>query len=332
MTRRVLLPQPIEAEALALLKEAGCEPVTAPDPKPDTIRPLIGDARGVILRTGLRLDRQMLESAGDLLVVSRTGGGLDNVDVQAATEMGVIVTSNLGVNTSSVVEHVLSLMLALAKRLPLMDRSVRAGDFGIRYRNHPRDVREKTIGLLGFGRIGRELGRVCHRVFRMNVIAHDPYVSAGLQADCGDWVDFVDAAQLFSGSDVVSIHVPLTDETRHAVSNAELSMMKPDAILINTSRGAVIDEAALVNALLEKRIAGAGLDVFSEEPVRAGNPLLELENVILTPHTAALTKECVMRMATEAARNVIDVFNGRQPANVANPEVLTTGRWKNLER
>ena len=131
-------------------------------------------------------------------------------------------------------------------------------------------------------------------------------------------------------SAVISIHVPLTDKTRHLVGDAEFSLMKTDAILINASRGGVVNEAALVKALQNNQIAGAGLDVFSEEPVPADNPMLKLDNVILTPHTAALTRECVTRMATEAAKCVLDVFAGREPQNVANPQVLESGRWKHL--
>ena len=141
---------------------------------------------------------------------------------------------------------------------------------------------------------------------------------------------FAELNELLSKSDVVSIHVPLTKKTRHLVGAAEFSLMKTDAILINASRGGVVDEAALVKALQNNKIAGAGLDVFSEEPVPADHPLLKLENCILTPHTAALTRECVTRMATEAAKCVLDVFAGREPQNVANRQVLASGRWKHL--
>ena len=330
--RRVLLPQPIESEAVALLKKENCEVVIASDPKPETVQPLIKAVHGLILRTGIKLTRELIEHADELIVISRTGGGLDNVDVKAATEKEIIVTSNLGVNTSSVVEHVLSLMLALSKKLQIMDKAVRNENFAIRYKNFPRDLREKTLGLLGFGRIASQLGRMCHQLFHMNIIANDPYVSAEIKECHKKWVDFVDTKQLYAKSDILSIHVPLTDDTYHAVSVNELSAMKPDAILINTSRGPVIDEPALIKALQAEKIAGAGLDVFSEEPVGASNPLLKLENVILTPHTAALTKECVIRMATEAAKSVIDVFNGSEPPNVANHKILETDRWKHLRR
>ena len=326
----VLLPQPIEPRATVMLERENCTITIAPDPKPETVLPLIKDAHGLILRTGITINRNLIEAADKLLVISRTGGGLDNVDVPAASEKGIIVTSNLGVNTISVAEHVLSMILALSKRLPIMDRAVRNSNFGIRYQNLPRDIYGKTIGLLGFGRIGSEIGRICHRSFGMQVIAFDPYLSDPVKAEYESWVSFMALDALLEIADVISIHVPLTDQTRHLIDAAEMKLMKSDAILINASRGGVVNETALVEALQNDRLAGAGLDVFSEEPVPADHPLLKLENVILTPHSAALTSECVIRMATEAARCVIDVFEGRQPRNVANPEILESGRWKRI--
>ena len=326
----VLLPQAIEPEAIALLDRENCMITTAPDPKPETVKPLIKDAHGLILRTGITITRDLIEAADQLLVISRTGGGLDNVDVLAASEHGIIVTSNLGVNTISVAEHVFSMILALSKKLILLVNALRHGNFGIRYQNLPRDINGKTIGLLGLGRIGCEIGRICHQIFGMQVIAYDPYLPDEKKIEYRSWVTFAELYELLSKSDVISIHVPLTDKTRHLVGDTEFSLMKTDAILINASRGGVVNEAALVKALQNNQIAGAGLDVFSEEPVPAGNPLLKLENVILTPHSAALTRECVTRMATEAAKCVLDVFAGREPQNVANPQVLESGRWRHL--
>jgi D-3-phosphoglycerate dehydrogenase len=166
----------------------------------------------------------------------------------------------------------------------------------------------------------------------MRVIAYDPYLANDDKKAYDNWVDFTEKEALFSQADVVSIHIPLSEDTHHAVAAREFSLMKSEAILINTSRGAVIDEPALIKALDAKKIAGAGLDVFEKEPVEENNPLLNLDNVILTPHTAALTKECVVSMAVEAAKCVIDVFNGKEPPNVANREVLKSDRWKHLSR
>ena len=329
-SKKVLLPQPIESEALLMLEEAGIEIVSSPDPSPETVRPLLASVQGIILRTGIKITRELLSHADELQIVSRTGGGLDNVDVDAATEQGIVVTSNLGVNTSSVVEHVLAFMLALSKQLPLMNREVRDDNFSIRYQNLPSDVRGKTLGVIGFGRIGSELGRVCHQTFGMKVLAFDPFLPQEIKDTYGDWVRFPDIKDLFSHSDVISIHVPLTEQTRNMVGGRELSWMKTGAIIVNTSRGSLIDEEALFHALRDKKIAGAGLDVFSQEPVPADSPLLGLDNILLTPHSAALTNECVIRMATEAAQCVIDLFSGVEPKNIANRKVLELDKWKQV--
>jgi len=326
----VLLPQPIEAQAVKALEQAGVDMALAEDPSPETVRPLLDGVQGLILRTGIKITRELMELADDLQIISRTGGGLDNVDVDAATDNNIIVTSNLGVNTSSVVEHALALMLALTKQLPVMDQAIRKGEFKIRYKGLPRDLRGKTLGLLGFGRIGSELGRCCRELFNLRVGSHAPDVSEKVRAGYKNQVAFVEREELYKQADVLSIHVPLTETTHHIVGEEALALMKPSAIIINTARGPIIDQSALYHALQDKKIAGAGLDVFEGEPVSENNPLLGLDNIIMTPHSAALTKECVVRMAVEAVNCTLEVFNGRVPPNVANPRVLTTGRWKHL--
>ena len=327
----ILLPQPVEVEAVQRLEKSGHLVVTSPDPNPETVLPLLKDAHAVILRTGITMTRELIETADDLRVISRTGGGFDNVDIQAATDNGVIVTSNLGVNTISVGEHVLALMLSLVKQLPCLDAAVRKGNYSIRYQNRSRDLHGKIIGLLGFGRIGHEVARACRQVFQMKVLACDPYLADDAKARHPELVTFVDKEQLCRRADVISVHVPLTDETRHMLSVEEFKMMKSDAIIINTSRGPVIDEKALVHALQRKIIGGAGLDVQDQEPPSPENPLLKLDNVLLTPHSAALTNECVIRMATDAADRTLEVLADVKPINVANPEVLASPRWLHLK-
>ena len=330
--KKVLLPQPIEPEAVETLEQAGVEIVNAADPSPETVAPLVKDVHGIVLRTGIKVTRELLEKATELQVVSRTGGGLDNVDIEAATDHQVIVTSNLGINTSSVVEHALALMLALSKQLPTMDSAVRRNDFKIRYKNLPRDLRGKILGLLGFGRIGSALAQSCRQLFDMQVISHDPFIPEAKRNEYKGTVDFVESETLFSVCDVLSIHTPLTDDTYHAVGEKQLGLMRPEAILINTSRGPVVDQKALYEALRNRTIAGAGLDVFEKEPIPEDDPLVTLDNIIITPHTAALTWECVVRMAVAASECVLDVFNGRVPPNMANPQVLETDKWRGLSR
>lgn len=326
----ILLPQPIEAQAVQRLEEAGHRVVTAPDPSPETVLPLMKDAHAVILRTGITMTRELIEAADDLMVISRTGGGFDNVDLEAASDNGVIVTSNLGVNSISVCEHVLAMMLSLVKQLPRLDHAVRNDNYSIRYQNLSRDLNGKTMGLLGFGRIGFEVATACKTVFKMTVLACDPHLPDEVKAGYEELVTFVDKERLCRDSDLISVHVPLTEQTHHALSTAEFEQMKSEAIVINTSRGPVIDEEALVYALQHKIIGGAGLDVQTREPPDSESLLLKLDNVLLTPHSAALTNECVIRMATDAAHRTIEVLSGKKPLNVANPEVLAGSRWQHL--
>ena len=327
---KVLFPQPIEAEAVGVFEKNGVQWITAGEPKPEIVGPLMEGAQAIVLRTGIRITRELLSYPNDLMTISRTGAGVDNVDLSAATEKGVIVTSSIGVNTTSVAEHALALILALFKQLFLMDGEVRRGNFSIRYRNCPRDLRGKTIGIVGFGRIGSSIARACHTAFAMNVLAYDLFLSESQKAACRDWVTFTELPDLCNRSDVISIHTPLTKDTERIFDRAFFSGMKKTAFIINTSRGGVINEPDLIHALREGVIAGAGLDVFEQEPIPPGNELLSMKNVILTPHTAALTEECVNRMAVAGAERVIDLFNGFIPENVANPEVLSLPRWKYL--
>ncbi len=329
---KVLLPQPIEQEALDILAANRLDVITAAEPKPEVVGPLMKDAQAIVLRTGIKITRELLAQPNDLMTISRTGAGVDNVDLAAATDKGIIVTSSIGANTTSVVEHALALILALFKQLFLMDAEVRKGNFAIRYKNCPADLRDKTVGIVGFGRIGSMIARGCHDLLAMKVLACDALLSDQQKDPYRGWVRFTDLAELSRESDVISIHTPLTPDTRGMFNRRFFSQMKRTAFLVNTSRGGVVDEGALVQALKEGIIAGAGLDVFENEPIPAGHELLELRNVILTPHTAALTQECVIRMAVAGAQRVVDLFNGFLPENVANPEVLALDRWRSLKR
>jgi D-3-phosphoglycerate dehydrogenase / 2-oxoglutarate reductase len=328
----VLLPEPIEEEARRLLEDAGLEIVQSPDPKPDTVKPLVERADAVVLRTGIRMSADLIERGAKLGAISRTGAGFDNVDVEAATRRGVIVTSSIGANTHTVAEHTLALILAAAKALPALDRETRAGNWKARHSSLTRDLRGSVLGAIGFGRIGQEVARACAEVFGMTVIAHDAFLPDAAKQACSSWVRFCRLEELLERADVVTIHVPLTPDTKGLLSAARIARMKPGAIVVNTSRGGIIDEAALAAALADGRLGGAGIDVFEKEPPAADNPLLSAPRAILTPHAAALTRECTVRMAVLAVQRVLDQFAGLVPDNVANPEVLAIERWRALKK
>ena len=328
----VLLPEPVEAEARKLLEDGGLQVVQAPDAKPETVKPLMRQADAVVLRTGIRMSGELIEAGEKLQAISRTGAGFDNVDVEAATRRGVIVSSSIGANTHTVAEHTLALILALAKALPALDRETRAGNWKSRHSYLPRDLRGGVLGAIGFGRIGQEVARACAEVFGMRVIAHDAYLPEAAKAPPAPWVTFCGLEDLLEKSDVVTIHVPLAADTKGMINAARIARMKAGALIVNTSRGGIIDEQALAAALAEGRLGGAGIDVFEKEPPAADNPLLASPRAILTPHAAALTRECTVRMAVLAAERVLQQFAGLVPDNVANPEVLAHERWRSLKR
>ncbi len=314
--KKVLITQPIHEDAVRLL-EGGADVVVAPDPSEQTVASLAGDVHGIVVRTTTRITADVIAAARDLEVIARTGAGVDNVDVEAATTRGIPVCNLPGVNTGSVAEHTVALILALAKDLRRTDAAVRAGNWAVRNDYRARDLEGTTLGLVGLGRIGRRVAGICSRAFGMRAIGYDPFVGDVPDVEMRDRI-----ADVFGESDVVSVHVPYTQETHHLVGGDLLRAMKPDACFINTSRGSVVDEAALIAVLNEGTIAGAGLDVLEEEPPSRDNPLLGMDNVVLTAHSAPLTRECVIRMATGAARAVLDVFAGREPEHVFNRESL----------
>ena len=327
----VFLPQAINDEAIKILKDEGLEVVQAEKTDPVNVASLMRNAKAVILRTGIEMDSDLLDQADDLWTVSRTGGGVDNVDLEAATEKGVIVTSSLGVNTTSVAEHCLALILGLSKNLFLLDKETKANNFKIRYQNHPRDIKGKKLGVIGFGRIGQKVADYFQIMSGEKILAYDPIISDEVKKRFEDKVEFVTLEKLLKNSNIVSIHVPLNVHTKGLISMEQLEIMKPDAFIVNVSRGGIINEQDLIKALQDEIIAGAALDVFQNEPPKKDNPLLKMNKVILTPHAAALTEECVVRMATEAAKRVVSLLNGYKPKNIANPEVLSQDKWRHLK-
>ncbi|MDR7435923.1 MAG: phosphoglycerate dehydrogenase [Armatimonadota bacterium] len=256
-----------------------------------------------------------LNSADLLRVIARRGASLDLIDLRGATERGVVVFSLPRMDAESVADLTFGLILAVARHIPQADRRVRAG-----YWDRPigRDVWGKALGIVGFGRIGSAVARRA-RGFSMRLLAYDRSPDPDLARELG--VEFADLPMLLQEADFVTIHLPLTPATKGFISLRELKMMKPTAYLINTSRGGVVDEAALYQALTKGWIAGAALDVFSEEPPK-GNPLLELENVVCTPHMGTYTVETLEMMDMYCAREVVRALHGEIPQGTANPEVF----------
>jgi D-3-phosphoglycerate dehydrogenase len=318
--KTVLLPEPIRPEGRRLL-EGRVRIVETPDHKPDTLKKSIRDAHGVILRTGARITAEMIAGAPHLQVIARTGGGVDNVDVKAATERGICVCHVPDANVISVAEHVITLLLALSKQLKILDEEARRGNFAIRYQYLSTELTGKTLGIIGLGKIGREVAERARKGLGMKVVTFDPYVEAQEASRFGA-EPYDSLKKMLTQSDAVTLHVPLAEKTRKLMGADEFRSMKPSAWFINTSRGALVDEAALIQALDSGVIAGAGLDVFESEPLAPDSPLTGFSNVILTPHVAGLTNESSIRMAVSAAEAVLDVLEGRTPAHVFNRDEL----------
>ncbi|AEE96505.1 hydroxyacid dehydrogenase [Mahella australiensis] len=315
---KVLLPERIIDEGLELLKDKA-EIIITKDASEQSIIDEVSDTFAIILRSKAKITRSIIEAAPKLKVISRTGAGYDNVDVQAATEHNVMVCNLPGINTVAVAEHTISLMLALLKQLPKMDLYVRNGQWGKRSEFISEEAFGKTIGIVGLGKIGREVMFRC-KSMGMHVLVYDPYVENALKDNDIRFCN--DVETLFTQSDVITLHVPNIPENKKMVDEHLIRLMKPTAYIINTSRGEVIDQGALTSALKEHRIAGAGLDVFAQEPIEQDDPLLTLDNVILTPHAAALTKESGIKMTVEAVKQVIDCLEGRIPPYIVNRREL----------
>ncbi len=316
---KILMSQPIHEEGMKYITSRGYEARVAPDFSEATLIKEVEDASGFLVRTA-EIPASVINAGKVLKVIARHGVGYDSIDVKAATARKIPVCITPRANALSVAEHVLALMLAWAKRIIPYDAATRKNDWEIRNSYGAFDLEGKTLGIVGMGRIGMLVCQKAQAAFNMKILAYDPLVPQDVMEKAGAKVAAI--PEILKASDVVTLHVPSTPETRGLIGAAQLQVMKRSAFLINCARGPIVDEAALVQALKDGTIAGAGLDVFDPEPPKPDNPLFGLPNVILSPHSAGLTVECVIRMATHAAQAIMDVLEGRRPEGVVNPEVF----------
>jgi D-3-phosphoglycerate dehydrogenase len=299
---------------LARLREGGCEVISSPYPRPATeeeLLPLLAGVDAVLAGTD-SFTRRVFEAAPQLKVVARFGVGYDAIDVQAATEHGVWVTTTPGTNEVAVADLTLGLILALARQIVPLASATRRGQWE---RPLGVELAGTTLGLIGFGRIGRQVARRA-AAFGMEVVVYDLVRDEAAASACG--ARYVELQELLSESDFVSLHAPSTPETHQLINATTLARMKPSAFLVNTARGELVHEGELAQALREGRLAGAALDVFRQEPPDPANPLLALPNVIPTPHVAGLTAESARRMASLAVDNILAVLRGDRPPSPLN--------------
>jgi len=307
---KVLVADPVGEEGIDILRSYA-EVDVRTDLKPEELISIIGDYEALVVRSQTRVTSKVIEAGKKLQVIARAGVGVDNIDVDEATRRGVVVVNAPTSNTTSATEHTIALILALARHIPQANAVLKSG---VWRRNDfmGTEVRGKTLGIIGLGNVGSEVARRA-RGLEMKVIAYDPFISVEHARNLQ--VELVPLEQLFKESDFITLHVPLTKATKGLVGAKELALVKPTVRIINTARGGLIDEEALIKALKEKRVAGAAFDVFSKEPL-TDSVLFKEDNIIVTPHLGASTTEAQALVAKDVAEQIIAVLKGH-PARYA---------------
>ncbi len=316
--KRVIVTEYIDPVGLEIL-ERYFDVVYLPKSPRTKLEEVINGAHGIGVRLA-PITADLIGAAPDLKVIAKHGVGYDNIDVAAATARRIAVVTTPKANAVSVAEHILSLMLCLANRICRANADLKAGRFKRREDYTGVELKGKTLGVVGLGRIGSEVARKCRSGFGMSVVAHDPLLSAETFELTG-YKRVETVGPLLEEADFVVLCVPITSETTNMIGSRELSWMKPTAFLINTSRGGLVDESALYSALAEGRLGGAAIDVFVKEPPTPDNPLLSLDNFIATPHVGGATAEAMRCMATDLAEEIVRVLTGERPLYPVNPEV-----------
>jgi D-3-phosphoglycerate dehydrogenase len=313
---KILVSDSIAKEGVELLKTAG--EVNATELTPEELLAQIGEYDALVVRSRTKATKEVIEKAVNLKVIGRAGIGVDNIDVKAATAMGIVVVNAPRSSTTSVAELAIGHMISIARSLPRADKGIREGKWEKKQLKGT-ELFGKTLGFVGSGRIGAEVA-VRAKAFGMKTIAYDPYLKADAAQKIG--VEMCNLDHLLRASDFITIHALLTDETRGMVGVAEFAKMKPTAYIVNCARGGIIDETALYNALEDKKIAGAALDVFAKEPL-VDSPLTKLDNIVFTPHIGAGTKEGQERAGVQVAEQVLKALRKTKPDSMVNPEA-----WK----
>jgi D-3-phosphoglycerate dehydrogenase / 2-oxoglutarate reductase len=314
----VYVPGPVHDKALALL-DRHADVAVGWGPRARGWADIASEVSGVLVRTE-PLAAEDLAAAPQLRIIARHGVGTDNIDVDAATALGVPVAITPDANTRSVAEHAFALLLAVSRKLVLADRAVRDGRYDMRDTLVGHELAGKRLGIVGMGRIGSQVARIAQG-FEMHVLGYDPQLSApDIEARGAQPMQGLD--QLLIDTDVLTVHVPLTPATKGLLGDAELDLLPSHALVLLLARGGVVDEAALIERLRDGRLAGAGVDVFEREPPPEDLGYFELPNVVLSPHTGAHTDAAMERMAVGAAEAIVAVLHGQPPAHVLNPAAL----------
>ena len=325
---KILVSDKLSEEGLKILKDTKRFDVQMKSGlKPDELKKIIKDYDALIVRSATKVSHDIIEAADKLKIIGRAGVGLDNVDVKAATAKGIIVMNTPGGNTISTAEHTMSLLLSLSRNIPQANQTTKKGEW-LRSKFMGVELYSKVLGIIGLGRVGKEVAKRA-AAFGMKILAFDQFLSEEVARALE--VEIVELKDLLKRSDYITIHTPLTNETKHMISDEEFSLMKKTCRIINCARGGIIDEAALVLAIKKGQIYAAALDVFEKEPLDKDSPLLKLDNVIVTCHLGASTEEAQVNVAVEIAQCVRDALLGRGIRNAANYPSLEPETYKILE-
>jgi D-3-phosphoglycerate dehydrogenase len=310
MAYRVMIPQDVAQPGKDYLRDRGYEIKMGSGITPEAIAADVVDCEAILARTAL-YPAKVLEAGKKLKVISRHGVGYDNIDVARATELGIWVTFAPESLSNTVAEHVIGCIFTLARNFMQLDREMRAGNWGIRDKPLGTDLAGKVLGIVGLGRIGRRVAQKASQGLDMKVVGYDPFLKQEQMAEFATPVTSMD--DVFSVADFVTVHIPGGASTRGIVGKKLFALMKKTAFFINASRGDVVVEADLIEALRNGTIAGAAIDVYEKEPPQKDNPLMSMSNVLLTPHNASQTRECMIRMALHAAQGIDEVLSGKRP-------------------
>lgn len=322
---KVLIADAINEKGIENLKEVA-EVIVDTSITPEELANTIHEYDGIVVRSRTKLTADIIKKADNMKIIARAGVGVDNIDLDAATEKGIMVVNSPESTSITVAEHTMGLLLTMARKLSIADKSVKEGKWE-KKKFMGVELRNKTLGVIGMGRIGSQVVNRC-KAFEMDAMAYDPYLPEEVAKQMG--VELTDLDTVLKNADFITIHVPLTPETKHLISTEQFEIMKDTAFITNCARGGIIDEDALYDALLNNKIGGAALDVYEEEPPAEDSKLFELDNIVLTPHIAASTKEAQRDAAIIVADEIIDLFKGGTPQNVLNMPRIDNKTYKEV--
>ena len=324
--KKIIITDAVDKKCVKIFEDAGFDVNYKPGMPKDEIKQVIKDYHGLIVRSDTQVTPDLIELMDNMEVIGRAGAGVDNINLEAATRKGIIVMNTPGGNTVSTAEHTMALMLSMCRNIAQANQSLRAGKWD-RKKYKGTELQGKTLGIIGLGKIGREVA-IRSKAFGMAVIGFDPVLSEEVATKIG--VDLVNLDQIFEKSDIISVHVPLTDETKNLISDETLAKCKDGVKVINCARGGIVDEAAIVKALDSGKVSGAAFDVYTSEPPEFSGPFIQHSKLVSTPHLGASTDEAQEKVAIQIAEQIVDMFNQKGVRGAVNAAAIAAGGSEEL--